>query len=304
MNELKTIAIASNTKKASTKILVNKIKRQTNKQLKHRIMFDWKKEKNENDFKNFIQCKFENIIKQDKQKYKTNSILKYEKMNSNSLENFNWVWVFAKKSIIYNNSINQKWLNENQLKAFEILYDILHIIQNWNWNQYIDFYWLTQTWIKNDINDKTSIWKLWKKMQLKENIAYENAITCIINQIIDWKFKNKSININKLKQSMLKYIENKKDYQTIDNELENGLIIQNDFENFINASVILENINKNNNWKIDKILTIQNDIDKLKKDYKLKIDKKENYKQYQKKLNWLLQKIRIIKKSINFELYK
>ncbi len=302
MNERKSIAIESNQKKSNTKKSINQIRKQVNKNLVHRILFDWMKEKNEN-YSNFNQWKLEKAIKENKQKLRTNSILKFERMKENSLQDFNWNWVFAKKSIIYSNEINQKWLNENQLKALESLYNLLHIIQNWNWNQFIDFYWFVQTWIINDINDKNSVWKIWIKMQLKEKIAFENAINCIINQIIDWKFKQKSINMNKLRLSILKYIENKKDYQTIDNELENWLQASNDFENYINSKIILEKINQSNDWKIEKIIAINKDIDNLKKDYKLKKDWIQ-YKDYQKRLNSLLQKIRVLKKSINVDCYK
>lgn len=302
MNERKSIAIESNQKKSNAKKSINQIRKQTNKQLSHWILFEWMKEKNEN-YSNFNQWRLEKAIKENKQKSKTNSILKFERIKENSLQDFNWIWVFAKKSIIYSNAINQKWLNENQLKALESLYNLLHIIQNWNWNQFIDFYWFIQTWIINDINDKNSVWKLWIKMQLKEKVAFENAINAIINQIIDWKFKQKSINMNKLRQSILKYIENKKDYQTIDNELENWLQASNDFENYINSKIILEKINQSNDWKIEKIFAINRDIDNLKKDYKLKKDWIQ-YKDYQKKLNSLLQKIRVLKKSINVDCYK
>ena len=302
MNERKSIAIESNQKKSNIKKSINQIRKQVNKKLVHWILFDWMKEKNEN-YSNFNQWRLEKAIKENKQKLKTNSILKFERMKENSLKDFNWIWIFAKKSIIYSNAINQKWLNENQLKALESLYNLLHIIQNWNWKQFIDFYWFIQTWIINEINDKNSVWKIGLKMQLKEKIAFENAINCIISQIIDWKFKQKSINMNKLKQSILKYIENKKDYQTIDNELENWLQAINDFENYINAKIVLEKINKDNDWKIEKIIAINKDIDNLKKDYKLKKDWIQ-YKDYQKKLNSLLQKIRVLKKSINIDCYK
>lgn len=301
MNERKNIAIESNQKKSNAKKSINQIEKQTNRQLVHWILFEWMKEKNEN-YSNFNQWKLEKAIKENKQKSKTNLILKFERMKENSLKDFNWIWVFAKKSIIYSNAINQKWLNENQLKALESLYNLLHIIQNWNWNQFIDFYWFTQTWITNDINDKNSVWKLWIKMQLKEKVAFENAINAIINQIIDWKFKQKSINMNKLRQSILKYIENKKDYQIIEENTENNLKSES-FENYINAKIILEKINQSNDWKIDKIFAINKDIDELKKDYKLKKDWIQ-YKDYQKKLNSLLQKIRVLKKSINVDCYK
>lgn len=289
MDERKSIAIASNSKKA-----IRKLKAKTNYEILTSAFIENDKQKFKGDWLAFN--KFKNFIKENKKwKQVTNAVFEFSKFKKKTLKDFQGVWVFKKHDVWlfeYSNSTNnKKFLTKNDFQTLENLYDAIQTIENIDWNkkQYIDLYWLIKTWYKSAIIDKNSIGKVGLKIDLKNKIAFESAVTYFINWIIDWKLKSKSISKNIV---WLKFIEKLKSYKDFDCYDDIKDSVTNDFE-YINASSILENLNSN--WKIDKLLTIQKDIDWLKKTYKLKLDKSLTLKDYKRKLaSLLVQKKRLI----------
>lgn len=289
MKNTEKIAIASNQKKA-----IRKLKGKVNYEILTSAFIENTKTKTKSNWLAFNH--YQNFIKENKNwKLNTGAVFEFSKFKTKTLKDFNGVWVFKKHSTWlyeYSNIENDKrFLTKNDFKTLESLYDWIQTIENIDWNQkqYIDLYWLIKTWYKSAIIDKNSIWKVWLKIDLKNKIAFENAVNYFINWIIDWKLKSKSINKNIVWLKFIEKLKSYKDFECYD-DIKNTVT---DDIDYINASYILEKLNSN--WKIDKILTIQKDIDWLKKTYKLKLDKNLTLKDYKRKLSSLLvQKKRLI----------